>query len=246
MHSLIFALVGTLSLGSPDSNPEAAPPPTFDLRRQIRVHLGGNLLYFNHYEDWFEDGADENELAVDSFGFNLTPPGFRLGLGYGITDGLVVGAELALGFSNRRFDDGQPIQPDTVWRELDYTLRPYVEYAFIPGGRFRPNLFVQGGVGGRRSVETDAAQSFMFVDHYLSSTIGGGGGVHMFIIPQLSIDLAADVNHYWTHQRIDEDYPLPDSDQYTRSHQQTVVGVQLGLSLWFGVGRRAIGSKERT
>jgi hypothetical protein len=165
---------------------------------------------------------------------------FGLGLGYGITDGLVVGMKLGLGFNSLTSIDKDPLfmGPNSINNSLSFLVRPYVEYAFIPGGRFRPFVFVHGGVAGTRFVQTDSDDTTTLTGQSISPTLGGGGGLHIFVIPQLSIDVFGEVDHYFTMSRskIEVDgVPDPDLDyDYNRDSMETEFSVLAGLSLWFG------------
>ncbi|MFV8753941.1 hypothetical protein ACNOYE_25630 [Nannocystaceae bacterium ST9] len=225
----------------------AASPTTgaaSNMKGRFRIHLDGNVFGFSHRREWFESDhmpTDDVEDVTNTVGFGVGRYNFGVGLGYGITDGLIVGAKLGLGFSHSRYDPNNPppIDPDAVSNDLTFLFRPYVEYAFIPGGRFRPFLFVHGGVAGGHSVLTDTERTGATLTTSVSPTLGGGGGVHIFVIPQVSIDVFAEVDHYFQLSKtkievdgeIDPDLGDPD---YGRSAQLTEFNVLLGLSLWSG------------
>ncbi len=225
----------------------ASPAGNFsNLKGRFRIHLDGNVFTFQHQREWFENDhvpSDDIEDVSNSFGGAIGQYNVGLGVGYGITDGLVVGAKLGLGFNHNRRLDKNPdnIGPDQIDSNLTFLFRPYVEYAFIPGGRFRPFIFAHGGVAGGRSVQTDSDDTGAVINHTISPTLGGGGGLHIFIIPQVSIDVFGEVDHYFTLAKtaveidgvIDPDLGDPD---YDRAIQTTEFGVLLGISLWFGGG----------
>lgn len=218
------------------------PASGFSLLGRFRVHVDGTVFGFSHTKEWFEDDVDPDEIedVVNSVGLGVGVQNFGVGLGYGITDGLVVGAKLGLGFTHTQNVQDEPIDgPDALNRSIRWLFRPYVEYAFIPGGRFRPFVFVHGGVGGNRSVDaTTDAMTGKLINHTLLGTIGGGGGLHAFIVPQVSVDVFLEVDHYFAQNRariLDENGdppPMTPDPEYLRAYQQTDVSAMLGLSLW--------------
>lgn len=218
------------------------PASGYSLLGRFRVHVDGTLFGFSHYEEWFEDDVDpmEVEEIQNRVGLGIGQQNFGVGLGYGITDGLVVGAKLGLGFNRVQVVNDDPIDaPDQIGRSLTWMFRPYVEYAFIPGGRFRPFVFVHGGVGGTRTLNTDTGDmAGKIINHTLLGTLGGGGGLHAFIVPQVSVDVFLEVDHYFAQTRtkiFDENGdppPMSPEPEYLRAYQQTDVGAMVGLSLW--------------
>jgi hypothetical protein len=229
----------------------AASPGTgaaSNIKGKFRIHLDGNVFAFQHRREWFEPDVDPDEIedTSNTVGFGIGQYNFGLGLGYGITDGLIVGMKVGVGFSHTRDHDNVPVPdpvepPDAVYNNVNFLVRPYVEYAFIPGGRFRPFIFVHGGVAGSRFVITDADGNGHNIVHTVGPTLGGGGGLHMFIIPQLSIDVFGEIDHSFVlgRQRIlidGEPPPMTPDPEYVRSHMLTEFSVLVGLSLWFGPG----------
>jgi hypothetical protein len=221
-----------------------------NIKGRFRIHLDGNLFAFQHRRDWFEpDHMPDNDIEdVDNtIGLGIGQYNLGLGLGYGITDGLIVGLKLGVGFRHTRYKDFDPDPdplldgPDTIINQTTFLVRPYVEYAFIPGGRFRPFVFVHGGVAGGRGVVTDSDDTASTLTHTVAPTLGGGGGLHIFVIPQLSVDVIGEVDHYFQLGKTDffvdgEPLPMAPDPEYTRSAQLTELSVLIGLSLWLGGG----------
>jgi hypothetical protein len=228
--------------GGDDELDALGPASSYSLLGRFRVHVDGTVFGFSRYKDWFEDDVDPMEVedVYHSVGLGVGQQNFGVGVGYGITDGLVVGAKLGLGFNNTHVVNDEPIDgPDPVARNLTWLFRPYVEYAFIPGGRFRPFVFVHGGVGGNRTLNTDNGDmAGKVINHTLLGTLGGGGGLHAFIVPQVSVDVFLEVDHYFAQSRtriLDENGdppPMSPEPEYLRAYQQTDVGALVGLSLW--------------
>jgi hypothetical protein len=228
--------------GEGDELEALGPASSYSLLGRFRVHVDGTVFGFSHYKEWFEDDVDPMEVedVQNRVGLGVGQQNFGVGLGYGITDGLVVGAKLGLGFNHVQLVNDDPIDaPDQIGRSLTWMFRPYVEYAFIPGGRFRPFVFVHGGVGGTRTLGTDTGDmAGKVINHTLLGTIGGGGGLHAFIVPQVSVDVFLEVDHYFAQDRtriLDENGdppPMSLEPEYLRAYQQTDVGALVGLSLW--------------
>lgn len=218
------------------------PASSYSMLGRFRVHVDGTVFGFSHYKEWFEDDVDpmEVEEVVNTVGLGVGLQNFGIGVGYGITDGLVVGAKLGIGFSHTQAVQDDPTDlPDIVNRNVRWLFRPYVEYAFIPGGRFRPFVFVHGGVGGNRSLDTTTADlTGKVINHTLLGTLGGGGGLHAFIVPQVSVDVFLEVDHSFAQNRariLDENGdppPMSPDPEYLRAYQLTDVSAMLGLSLW--------------
>ena len=214
-----------------------------NMQGRFRIHLDGNLFSFRHQREWFEPDhmpADDIEDVINSVGFGIGQHNFGLGLGYGITDGLVVGVKLGLGFNHSRAQDRGPglVGPDSINNTTNFVVLPYVEYAFIPGGRFRPFIYVHGGVGGSHFVQTDSDKTGAVIGNSVSPVIGGGGGLHIFIIPQVSVDLFGEVDQYFTLTKskveVNGVIDTTVANDYARDSLLTEFSVLAGLSLWFG------------
>ncbi|HUT78768.1 MAG TPA: hypothetical protein VM285_13820, partial [Polyangia bacterium] len=137
-----------------------------------------------------------------------------VGFGVALIPNLVLGARLTMAFVN--MDDDFAEDPDLFVMGVS----PYLEYVFLDG-TWRP--FVTGVVGTEGwfgEIGND--------DYWLASFVGGaGGGLHVFIVPQFSIDATALFTFAvgggeWDTGRGDDDI----------GYHSIEVGVLLGLSGW--------------
>lgn len=101
-------------------------------------------------------------------------------MGYGLTEGLVIGGLAQLGGSN--LDSNWEQTADTENSLFEFGLYPKIEYMFIPGGRVRP--FVGGGLGLLvRNADDSGTESSV-----TAFGLWGRGGLRYFVSPAVSLD----------------------------------------------------------
>jgi hypothetical protein len=135
----------------------------------------------------------DNE-AVGVFGHPRFP--LNLGLGYGLTENLVVGARVD--FSADMRDD--LAHPGVTIRSA---ISPYVELMFLRDRHVRPFAHLRAGLGGgrtfvrvpeQRALESTGAS-------ILYPLIGLGLGAHVFLSEEVSFDAMVGVEHRWNVRR---------------------------------------------
>lgn len=203
-----------------------------------RVTVDGNVLAWGHYVDWNEgDGltGGDFELIGAGTGANLFSlpatlvaggSGANLGVGYGrvVRDRVVVGARLGLGWQ-RLFVRSEGV----AFNVISYAVTPFVEYAFMPGHRVRPFALVRVGFGGGLGI--DRSETSTDYRSIFGPSAGGGGGVHVFVLPRATLDVGATFDYAWAYASAGSDAGAP-SGPARFSHQFVLAGT-LGGSFWF-------------
>ena len=184
----------------------------------LRLHLESTFFVF--YDGEIDpDGPGDRDFDGVTFGIGAPGRDYSLsrqsvGFGVALIPNLVLGARLTMAFVN--MDDDFAEDTDLFVMGVS----PYLEYVFLDG-TWRP--FVTGVVGTEGwfgEIGND--------DYWLASFVGGaGGGLHVFIVPQFSIDATALFTFAvgggeWDTGRGDDDI----------GYHSIEVGVLLGLSGW--------------
>lgn len=209
--SMVIALV-TLLAFAPSTSTPAAPP--VDPPPRLRVQLEHGLLAYTH--TW----APDSLATSDGVGFGRAQ-GLGLGLGYVVNRNLVIGATLSLGLSRTR---GEIPEHDIVMRlsQFEASLRPHVEYVFLPDRRVRP--FVLARVGATLVTSVQGFGSSYEPYTRVRPQVGGGVGVHAFVLPRLSVHVLASL-----------DYGVDlEVEAKNVGAMQVAFGGTVGLSLWLG------------
>lgn len=138
---------------------------------QFRVSLDTELLGFGKGE--IDPDGRNNDIDYDAVTFGLGMAGTGIGFGYTVIDNLLIGGRLSLGLEG--LDRYQIDGDGFIW-----SVMFYAEYIFLPG-MFRPFVTATLGFGG---IKTDD-----LIDCWWWSMTGGiGGGLHIFLIPNVSLD----------------------------------------------------------
>ncbi len=145
----------------------------------LRFHIDTSVLKYRY-----------NAKTERSEPFHLfweDSPYANFGVGYAVIDRLLIGARMGFGF---RDDD-----PDAHDPGDHYAVRlgflPYIEYLFFPLPWLSPFVTGQLGVEGQ---ETHNRSNWNFV-------VGGGGGLHFFVIPEFSMDLTGFLSYHGGHDK---------------------------------------------
>ncbi|GEM_PF-5287037 len=249
MPSILVLGLG-LSLGTsasaeephPGVQPEAAAAS--NIKGKFRVHIDGRVLGYGRRQEWREDefdATDDSHEWVDhEVGMGVGTHKVGIGFGFGITDGLIVGGKLAMGMARVKGvdkDRGED-EPDGIYGFTSYLLLPYVEYAFIPGGRVRPFVLGALGLSGNRETASDTDDVQKVVVHRVSPVVAVAGGVHLFVIPQASIDIMGEFQQSWNKIKVVREIdgapnPADPDPEYLREDLVTELGVNAGISIWF-------------
>lgn len=208
--SMVIALVTLLVLAPSTSTPTVPPPEP----PRLRVQLEHGLLAYTH--TW----APDSLATSDGVGFGRAQ-GLGLGLGYVVNRNLVIGATLSLGLARTR---GEIPEYDIVMRlsQFEASLRPHVEYVFLPDRRVRP--FVLARVGATLVTTVEGFGSAYEPYTRVRPSVGGGVGVHAFVLPRLSVHVLASL-----------DYGVDlEVEAKNVGAMQVAFGGTVGLSLWLG------------
>jgi hypothetical protein len=203
-----------------------------DVAGKSRAHFDFETLYWVGAIGLPKDG---NQLqirndAVGVFGHPRFPLGF--GLGYGLSENMVIGARLD--FSADMRDD---LGPGGV--TLRAGISPYLEFLFLRDNHVRPFAQLRAGVGGGRTFVRVPGQ------RALESTgasivyplIGLALGTHVFFSEEVSFDAMLGLEHRWNvrRQRGTEITVLEDVEVTRWQLLDTSVSIAftLGFSRWF-------------
>lgn len=193
----------------------SAPPDVGVTAARLRLHVDVAALGLTH-ERWV--GTDTTG------GFGVGGHELALGLGYGLSRHLGLGVSVGVANpSTRRRGLAlyEYVRGEVPHAELtdSYRLRALMTFALRPGRRVRPFAFVHGGVGIFNADLVDGATREYF--YAIGPSVGGGLGLHAFVLPRASFDLLAELDYTTTR--------VP-------SYRQ--VSAQLGLGVSVFVGRK--------
>jgi hypothetical protein len=173
---MLLAIMGALLLARP------SPAEAEVAKGTIRLHLESTLFSFFKGE---LDPDGRGDIDLEGVAFGPGAPGheyslgrYSVGLGVTLIPDLVLGARVTMAMTHR--DDDFAGETDLFVMGVS----PYLEYVFLDG-RWRP--FVTGIVGTEGwfgELGND--------DYWLANFVGGaGGGLHVFLVSQFSIDATA-------------------------------------------------------
>ncbi len=190
----IFAALTALVI----ANPASAQTPT--IGGGLRLHLETSVLEIASTSP--EEGDSETTTSIGP-----ATNGLGFGVGYGINEQLVVGANLVLNHTDGGGDN------DGV---LTLGLRPYLEYILGDGG-------VRPFIGGQLIFDIISAENTSLT----SFGLAGMGGVHVFLNDGFSFDVGGRL--YFVSQSLTVDTGAGEVDS-----SATRVGllVLLGVSGW--------------
>lgn len=174
---LLSAVIGALLLARPGvSGAEVA-------KGTLRLHLESSFITF--YKGQFTvDDAPNLRLSGVSFGIGAPEREFSMGrqsvgIGGALIPNLILGGRVSLALVDR---DDRYYWNDTTLFVMG--VIPYLEYIFLDG-TWRPFVTAQVGMEGWFG---DVADNSFRLATFVS---GAGGGLHVFLAPQFSIDATA-------------------------------------------------------
>lgn len=224
---------------------EAAPPAegiadTTD--DKVRFHIATDFFSFIHYNP--DGGNDDANVNVIGFGFgrptavDRSAPVFfgsgvlSLGVGGIILDGrAAVGGQVAFTVDGLDVgDDGGTL--------VAGRLVPYFNWMFRPRKRFRPfigGLFGFGGGTVTTEVDNPLGDDFRVTQHVIYPVVGAQGGVHIFIVDAVSLDLSLAFEYAAPHERVtSNDDDFDDDDDWDKAGDViNLAFARVGLSAWF-------------
>jgi hypothetical protein len=240
------------------ADPEPVPTPTATavvvvkrtpdigrIRHRHRLHIDTDLFAWRRWKEWGDDGnPDNNRLdslsilgGVPLFGVPggiVGPVGnVKAGYAYGLTDRVVLGVRLGLGWQrlSASGDEGSA-------GVFSAAVVPYFEYVFRPGHAVRPYLGARVGVGGSTITGTSGdmnnnGDSTSTVGT-IGPTMGASAGLHAFITERVSLDPALTFDYQLIYARSKAGGMSTDFEKQAQSPN---VALALGLSVWLGRDR---------
>ncbi|MBN2341440.1 MAG: hypothetical protein JXX29_00470 [Deltaproteobacteria bacterium] len=205
MRNLLFAVPVMLGLLLAASPAKAELPS-----KMFRLHLFSNVLEVGTGETSTNDEPDEGYGGLE-IGAGMSR--FGVGLAGTLGSGFVLGGRVALGQEAGNWTPGNDDE-GFVW-----SVAPYLEYVFL-STRVRPFVKAIAGFEGSHWENNGGFWGALF---------GGGGGIHIFLRPNVSIDIDLDLvfrvgTGEWSGNR-----NTPDDDF---SHWRFYFGTLFGLSAW--------------
>lgn len=230
----------------------AAPvDATNRVHRRFRVHIDTEALNWTHTREFPVEGdvSRNNTIGLgfarplegDKPGVPAGVPGtsmFGLGLGYGITPYLILGARIGLAFDHRGTPNDTAVK--TTDNFFQTIFNPYLEILPLPRGRVLPFILVRTGFSaaafGNR-VSGPGADSLTRTS-FIAPTIGVGGGIHFLVTDFFSLDASLMFDYRWYFEkgrtRVND---LTTTSSWEPSLQSFTLAAVLGFSVWFGGGR---------
>lgn len=230
---------------------DGVPDTENRVKGKLRFHVDTDFLGWTHSRNFTDDpNAPINAENRVGFGFARPLAGdigiaggsmFGLGLGYGISDYLILGARMGLSFDHLSSpEDG----PNKTTRNFFSTIfTPYLEILPLPHGRVLPFILVRSGFqAAARGTRTRGADP-LFGDtgglsrnSFLAPTVGIGGGAHFLLTDTFSLDasLMFDYRWYFAKGRESPDNgPTVTTDWEKAETQSASLGAVVGFSVWF-------------
>lgn len=252
----LLSLLSLITIAGASVTASAAPPTDTENRvhRRFRFHIDTEALNWTHARDFPPPEVGEVD-RTNTFGLGFARPlegdkplaaaglpgtsMFGLGLGYGITPYLILGARLGLAFDHQ----GDPNDGDikTTRNFFQTIFNPYLEILPLPRGRVMPFILVRTGFSAAAfGTHTSApGGDGLNRDSFIAPTIGAGAGIHFLITDFFSLDasLMFDYRWYFTKNRTRVGDTTTTTDWDKAGLQSLTLAAVLGFSVWFGGGR---------
>jgi hypothetical protein len=217
------ALALVLLAGSPPWQPEGKPPHEGDVGNRLRLHADLEALHWIGSITYPGAGGTTQirHEQVGAFGYKRFALGG--GLGWGITDWLVVGGRFDLSVFPDRAGPGSRAM------SRGGSFSPYAELLFLRQRHVRPFLLARVGVGWMSTFGYADGSYSSRPTHAFVPSIGVGLGTHAFINEDLSFDVALTLDHRWNMRprgsSFEEGFAVKDS--------KLIAGLVVGFSRWF-------------
>jgi hypothetical protein len=251
---VLSLMVGVLTATMTNTATAAEPDPENRIKGKLRFHIDTDFFGWQQ-RSAFPDGPDASPAKSNQVGFGFARPlggetdigailatgnsMFGLGLGYGISRHLILGARLGLSFDHRYDPNAAFIRLTQNFFSASFT--PYLEIALLPKRRVIPFILVRGGFqAGTATLRTtlqDAGGDLTNLDRtsVIAPTVGGGAGAHFLITDRFSLDASLMLDHRWYFGRehtAHANQPTTTTD-WRRDSRTLSVGAVLGFSVWF-------------
>jgi len=259
--SPLLSLLPALLIAGTAATAAAAPAdPENRVHRRFRFHIDTDAVGWTRGRDFPADGPDVTKVDTVGVGFARPLQGdkpiagdagffgggtsmFGLGLGYGISPYLILGARVGLAFDRTTSPSDSPFKNSTNFFSTVFT--PYLEILPLPRGRILPFILVRSGLsaaaigdrtrGSEGPIEVNTLERFSFI----GPTVGIGGGAHFLITDYFSIDASLMFDYRWYFSKgltKDKIAGTSVSGDWEKGWQSFTLGAVLGFSVWFGGG----------
>ncbi len=233
---------GSISAGAGASGKATGGLAAVDKR--VRVHISTDVFSLVHFNP---DGAN-NDFNTTRLGFGIGrrtlldwPTG---GVGGGVTSigvgGVILGGHGVIGGQFAFAVDGLDVADDGG-TAIEGRFVPYFNYMFNPSGRITPFVGAHFGLGGGAYTDLiddpfNPGNSIRVTTNVIYPVVGAQGGVHIFVVPAVSIDALVNFDYMAPFGRSATDGGMdPDDDEdYDKIGDIiNVAFIRAGLSVWF-------------
>ena len=234
-------LAATLAFVAPSLAAAAPPPATGSLsaaNKRLRFHVGTDVFSLIHTNPDGGD-ADDNNTRL---GFGI---GRRTALEYpsvgapGVTSlgfsGVLLDGHIGVGAMFAFTVDGTDVGDDGD-SLIEGRFVPFFNYMFNPAGRVTPFIGLHVGLGGGAQTFDDADNGLINrgTVSVIYPVVGPQGGIHLFIVPAVSVDFMVNFDYIAPHGRTRiENTPSEDDDYDKLADIINVAFVNVGISAWF-------------
>ncbi len=162
------------------------PAQAQNIRGTVRLSLDGNFVEYGTYQvrvpaltapGQAQTGTRKQKVTETSWG--LLQPSFAVGIGYGVTEALLVGGRALLATAKTEAGAAVELESSSV------AFAPYLQYWFNAGSTLRPFLGADAGFEARWSKGGTARQKSS--GFFLGPTVG----VHLFAASGFSVGAGA-------------------------------------------------------
>jgi len=211
-----------------------------------RLHIESDAFSWRRWTAWNDEAngdAAQARSSTDSLNILGGAPLFGLpgsgpagnvtfGYGYGVSERVVLGARLGVGW--QQFTD--PDSDDAAARAVAYNVMPYFEFVFRPGFKLRPFLGARLGVGG--SHFTDVAGDVTERFSTIGPVFGASAGLHAFLNQRVSFDaaLAFDYALAFSRSKVSGG-GMDEKTDWEKVSRMPNLALVVGLSVWLGRDR---------
>lgn len=259
----LFSLLSALTIATASVPANAAAPADSENRvhRRFRFHVDTDAVGWTHGREFPVEGAEVSRVNTVGLGFARPLQGdkpvagadpffgtgtsmFGLGLGYGISPYLILGARVGLSFDHIGTPTDSPVKNTSNYFSTIFT--PYLEILPLPRGKILPFILVRSGFNAAALGDRNKGDNGLFqVDtldrrSLIAPTLGVGAGAHFLITDFFSIDASLMFDYRWYFAKnltADHVAGTSVSTDWTKAWQSFTLGAVLGFSVWFGGGR---------
>ncbi len=260
-------LLAALLTATATTATSAAEPDTANrVQGKLRFHIDTDFFGWTHGREFREVPDPSPITKINQVGFGFARPlagdsglagvgglgggflnsgssMFGLGLGYGISPYLILGARMGMSFDHLSSPNNDPTDPTkTTYNYFSTVFTPYLEILPLPRGRVLPFILVRSGFqaatfGARTSGVDPIVGDIGGLNRSssLAPTIGVGGGAHFLITDRFSLDASLMFDYRWYFGRSRTQGPGGPTvtSDWQKAWQSFTLGAVVGFSVWF-------------